>query len=179
MFDSLNGDCVHVDFNCLFNKGEDLEYPELVPFRLTHNMLSAMGPLGHEGFFRQSCEVTLRLFREKSDALLSIMKPFLHDPITEFDKTKGRGSNKANGSRSASGSVLDTSSDPGIVEVNPRAQEMINRIGERLQGKIRVRGSSSYRSLPLSVEGQIESLIKEATNIDNLSRMYLGWAAFM
>ena len=113
MFDSLNGDCVHVDFNCLFNKGEDLEYPELVPFRLTHNMLNAMGPLGHEGFFRQSCEVTLRLFRDKSDALLSIMKPFLHDPITEFDKKKGRsdkGSVSANGTRSA---AADTSSDPG------------------------------------------------------------------
>ena len=146
-------------------------------------MLNAMGPLGHEGFFRQSCEVTLRLFRDKSDALLSIMKPFLHDPITEFDKKKGRGADKSsssvNGSKSASGVVVDTSSDPGIVEVNPRAQEMINRIGERLQGKIRVRGSRDYRSVPLSVEGQIESLINEATSVDNLCRMYLGWAAFM
>lgn len=52
LFDSTNGDSVHVDFNCLFNKGEDLMYPEKVPFRLTHNMQAAMGPLGYEGMYR-------------------------------------------------------------------------------------------------------------------------------
>lgn len=41
LFDSNNGDTVHVDFNCLFNKGEIFEVPEVVPFRLTHNMVSA------------------------------------------------------------------------------------------------------------------------------------------
>jgi serine/threonine-protein kinase ATR len=51
-FDSTNGDTVHVDFNCLFNKGEAFEWPERVPFRLTHNMEAAMGPLKHEGMFR-------------------------------------------------------------------------------------------------------------------------------
>lgn len=39
LFDSVNGDTVHVDFNCLFNKGELFEVPEVVPFRLTHNMV--------------------------------------------------------------------------------------------------------------------------------------------
>lgn len=39
LFDSNNGDTVHVDFNCLFNKGEIFEVPEVVPFRLTHNMV--------------------------------------------------------------------------------------------------------------------------------------------
>ena len=42
LFDSTNGDCVHVDFNCLFNKGESFDYPEVVPFRLTHNLTEAM-----------------------------------------------------------------------------------------------------------------------------------------
>lgn len=35
LFDSTTGDCVHVDFSCLFDKGLTLEKPELVPFRLT------------------------------------------------------------------------------------------------------------------------------------------------
>lgn len=39
LFDSNCGDIVHVDFNCLFNKGELFEVPEVVPFRLTHNMV--------------------------------------------------------------------------------------------------------------------------------------------
>lgn len=35
--------CVHVDFNCLFEKGKTFEVPEIVPFRLTRNMLAGMG----------------------------------------------------------------------------------------------------------------------------------------
>lgn len=60
LFDSTNGDCVHVDFNCLFNRvhissvfmylfvhlivlqGETFEVAEVVPFRLTHNMIHAL-----------------------------------------------------------------------------------------------------------------------------------------
>lgn len=39
LFDDSNGDTVHVDLNCLFNRGEGFEVPEVVPFRLTHNMV--------------------------------------------------------------------------------------------------------------------------------------------
>ena len=63
LFDSKNGDCVHVDFSCLFNKvytqslqplctkimcilftwqGETFDVAEVVPFRLTHNMIHAL-----------------------------------------------------------------------------------------------------------------------------------------
>ena len=50
--DTTNGETFHVDMNCLFNKGETFEWPEMVPFRLTHNMVDAFGPLGVEGPFR-------------------------------------------------------------------------------------------------------------------------------
>ena len=58
MFDSSSGDTVHVDLNCLFNKGDELKIPEVVPFRLTRNMVQAMGPTGYEGPFRIACEVS-------------------------------------------------------------------------------------------------------------------------
>ena len=59
-FDFRTGNLVHVDFNFLFNKGETFECPERVPFRLTHNITHAMGPLGVEGQFRKSCEITIK-----------------------------------------------------------------------------------------------------------------------
>jgi serine/threonine-protein kinase ATR len=106
LFDSFTGECVHVDFNCLFNKvcvawtclhlkfmrpnsihvsrsypfsfsllplflppslsqGETFDVPEVVPFRLTQNMVHAMGPMGTEGLFRTACEVALRLMRDQ------------------------------------------------------------------------------------------------------------------
>ena len=44
--------------------------PEVVPFRLTQNMVHAMGPMGTEGLFRQACEVTLRLMRDQREPLM-------------------------------------------------------------------------------------------------------------
>ncbi len=46
LLDEANGECVHVDFDCLFDKGLLLETPEVVPFRLTQNMVDAMGVTG-------------------------------------------------------------------------------------------------------------------------------------
>ncbi|KAG2462678.1 ATR kinase, partial [Polypterus senegalus] len=86
LFDSSTGECIHVDFNCLFNKGETFDVPEVVPFRLTHNMVHAMGPMGTEGLFRQACEVTLRLMRDQREPLMSVLKTFLHDPLVEWSK---------------------------------------------------------------------------------------------
>lgn len=34
-----SGECVHVDFDCLFDKGLTLKLPEIVPFRLSPNFV--------------------------------------------------------------------------------------------------------------------------------------------
>lgn len=49
LFDSESGDTVHVDLNCLFDKGSLFEIPERVPFRLTQNLVDALGVTGYEG----------------------------------------------------------------------------------------------------------------------------------
>jgi len=51
-------------------KGETFEVPEIVPFRLTHNMVNGMGPMGTEGLFRRACEVTMRLMRDQREPLM-------------------------------------------------------------------------------------------------------------
>ena len=44
--DCSSGDAVHIDFSCLFDKGLTLAQPEMVPFRLTHNVIDAFGVAG-------------------------------------------------------------------------------------------------------------------------------------
>ena len=36
-------------------------------------------------------------------------------------------------------------------------------------------GASREDSVPLSVEGQVQRLIEEATALENLTQMYIGW----
>ncbi|KAG8445307.1 hypothetical protein GDO86_010190 [Hymenochirus boettgeri] len=163
LFDSLTGECVHVDFNCLFNKGETFEVPEIVPFRLTHNMVNGMGPMGTEGLFRRACEVTMRLMRDQRESLMSVLKPFLHDPLVEWSKP-------------AKGGIKAQVNETGEV-VNEKAKTHVLDIEQRLQGVIKTR--NRVKGLPLSIEGHVHYLIHEATDENLLSQMYLGWAPYM
>ncbi|CAL4085915.1 unnamed protein product [Meganyctiphanes norvegica] len=158
LLDASKGDCVHVDFNCLFNKGESFDWPERVPFRLTHNMVAAMGPTGTDGVYRKACEVTMRVMREEREALMSVLRPFIHDPLVEWSR----------GNKSAK--------NTGEIK-NEKAVSNVSKIESRLSGQNDKK--SRGLNIPLSVEGQCNILIEEATNIDNLAQMYIGWAAYM
>ncbi|XP_045771949.1 serine/threonine-protein kinase ATR-like isoform X2 [Maniola jurtina] len=158
LFDSTNGDTVHVDFNCLFNKGESFEWPERVPFRLTHNMEAAMGPLKHEGMFRKSCEAVMHALRAQTAALMSVIGPFVYDPLVSW----GRG-------RSV---PLDCGE-----RTNEQALQHLSHIRQRLNGMVKTK--NKQLSLSLSPEGQVEHLIVEATSIHNLCQMYIGWGPFL
>ncbi|GAB4838582.1 hypothetical protein Ancab_028127 [Ancistrocladus abbreviatus] len=155
LFDSTTGDCVHVDFSCLFDKGLQLEKPELVPFRLTQNMVDGLGITGYEGIFLRICEITLSVLRTHRETLMSVLETFIHDPLVEWTK-----SHKSSG-----------------VEVqNPHAQRAISNIEARLQGV--VVGVAAAPSLPLAVEGQARRLIAEAVSHKNLGKMYIWWMSW-
>lgn len=155
LFDSTSGDCVHVDFSCLFDKGLQLDKPELVPFRLTQNMIDGLGITGYEGVFLKVCEITLSVLRTQRETLMSVLETFIHDPLVEWTK-----SHKSSG-----------------VEVqNPHAQRAISNIKARLEGV--VVGVGAAPSLPLAVEGQARRLIAEAVSHKNLGKMYIWWMAW-
>ncbi|GIK07921.1 serine/threonine-protein kinase M1 [Aspergillus viridinutans] len=90
LFEEGTGGVIHVDFNCLFDKGLTFDKPELVPFRLTQNMIDAFGAYGYNGPFRRTCEISLRLLRQNEDALMTVLETFLHDPTTDFIGRKRR-----------------------------------------------------------------------------------------
>ncbi|KAK3703151.1 serine/threonine-protein kinase M1 [Vermiconidia calcicola] len=152
LLEESTGGVFHVDFNCLFDKGLTFEKPELVPFRLTHNMVDAMGPYGYEGPYRKSCELTMRLLRQSKDTLMTILETFLYDPTTDFVGNKKK------------------RSTIGVPETPP---EILESVDGKLKGLLR------GETVPLSVEGYVDALIREATSSWNLSSMYIGWCAFL
>lgn len=78
------GSVLHIDFDCLFDKGLSLPTPEIVPFRLTQNITDAMGISGIEGVFRIACEVTGSLLRENEAPLMNILETLLYDPLLDW-----------------------------------------------------------------------------------------------
>jgi serine/threonine-protein kinase ATR len=148
-----SGGIFHVDFNCLFDKGLTFQKPERVPFRLTHNMVAAMGIYGYEGPFRKSSELTLSILRQQEETLVTILEAFVYDPTLDLQKDKGK-------------SKRD-------VGVRLQPQSVVDSI------KRKVKGLLPNESIPLSVEGQVEELIKQAINPKNLAAMYIGWCPFL
>ena len=150
LFEEGNGGTLHVDFNCLFDKGLTFEKPELVPFRLTHNMVDAFGAHGYEGPYRKSCELSLGILRSNEDTLMTILETFLYDPTTDFIGKKKK--------------------------VNPVVPDTPEGVLENVRNK--VRGLLPGESVPLSVEGYVDELIRQALDPWRLASMYIGWCAF-
>ena len=162
--DTTTGDTFHVDMNCLFNKGETLTVPEVVPFRLTNNMVDAFGPVGVEGPFRIACEIALNVMRNEKDVLMSMLRPFVFDPLVDWAK--------------------DNKSKSGGADIG---QEHLKRVEDRLTGfvtdplenKKKEKRKKTLINHSLSVEGQVNHLISEAKDTNNLAVMYWGWAPYL
>lgn len=57
-------------------------------------MIDAMGPLKIEGPFRRACQITMRVLRQESSTLLSVLKPFVYDPLVSWNKEENRNQSK-------------------------------------------------------------------------------------
>lgn len=63
---SHTGEVTHVDFDCIFEKGAKLRVPEIVPFRLTSNIMDAFGIFSEKGVFVKSCEIVMKVLRKNN-----------------------------------------------------------------------------------------------------------------
>ncbi|VDN56669.1 unnamed protein product [Dracunculus medinensis] len=84
-----SGQLMHIDYNICFDKGRILRVPETVPFRLTGNIVHALGPTQIEvlGTFRLSCEHVLTKLRVNKEVLLRAMDAFIYQPLIDWSCT--------------------------------------------------------------------------------------------
>lgn len=165
LFDALSGDTVHVDLNCLFEKGTTFEIPERVPFRLTHNMVDALGVTGVEGAFRRTAEITMGILRDNKESLMSVLQAMVHDPLGEWVATERRARHKAG----AAGADR-----PGA---SAGARKALQSVSNKLDGKLHRPGISD--EVRHTTKNLVHMLICDATSTHNLSQMYIGWAPYL
>jgi len=153
------GDCLHVDFDCLFDKGKTLPTPEIVPFRLTPNIIAVMGVVGIEGTFRCSCEDIMSVIRNNEATLMPMLHAFVNDTSGHAHLTRSKES-----SRDRDGRAMDQQE-----RIRQWQRDTLDEIEQKIQGRLKP------SSAPLSVPGIVHYLIEEAMSEYNLSRMYIGW----
>lgn len=81
LLDEKTGEAVHIDLGVAFEAGRVLPVPEVVPFRLTRDIVDGMGISGVEGVFRRCCNFTLAALRQDQYSIMTILDVLRYDPL--------------------------------------------------------------------------------------------------
>ncbi|EGN96752.1 hypothetical protein SERLA73DRAFT_93326 [Serpula lacrymans var. lacrymans S7.3] len=167
LIDNGTGEVVHIDLGIAFDQGKLLQVPERVPFRMTRDMVDGMGMSGTQGVFQRCAEETLRVLRDRSDVIMTVLEVFKYDPLhswtaSEFKIKKVQGSSNEHITRDN-----HTRLGIGIDMTSGSADEAADRALSSVSRKL---------DRSLSVEYTVNALIAEATDIVNLATIFHGWS---
>ena len=144
------GELLFIDFECVFGMGKILPKPEVVPFRLTPEFQAAMGLFHEEGEFLNSAAIVLAVLQKHKYVLLSQFESFVSDPI---------------------------GCDIRNPDISPEDRDLRNTIKvveSRLENK------PTVNSRPFnSTRRMVKHLVNEATDSENLRKMFIGWSPWM
>lgn len=162
LMDLKTAEVVHIDLGISFDQGKLLPIPELVPFRLTRDIIDGFGIQGIEGTFRRCSEEMMNLLRKNSSLIFTVLEVFIHDPLYKWaldpEKMLKVQKNEEN--------QFQLKQKKG----NRNAEMILIRLNEKLQG---------YEDGEiLSVKGQVNKLINQAKDPKSLSSMFSGWSAW-
>ncbi|KAH0404243.1 hypothetical protein KCU89_g1327, partial [Aureobasidium melanogenum] len=81
LLDEKSGEAIHIDLGVAFEAGRVLPIPEVVPFRLTRDIVDGMGVTKTEGVFRRCCEFSMDALRAEKDAIMTLLNVLRYDPL--------------------------------------------------------------------------------------------------
>lgn len=157
--------------------------PEAVPFRLTADMVDGLGTSGTQGVFQRCAEETLRVLRDNSGTIMTVLEVFKHDPLYSWcvllsihmlvvANWRRRIPSKERKERAQPAGPISEYADAafrlagidlpsGLVE--EAADRSLNTVNRKL-----TKGAS--------IEFTVNELIAEATDPANLANMFIGWS---
>ncbi|KAI1755403.1 phosphatidylinositol 3 [Xylaria castorea] len=175
LLDSKNGEVVHIDLGVAFESGRVLPVPELVPFRLTRDIVDGMGITKTEGVFRRCCEFTLDALREETYSIMTILDVLRYDPLYSWSISPVRVAKLQDTRRDETGDDAETEVDSKKKNAAARNNGIVNEPSEADRALEVVRKKLSKT---LSVTATVNDLINQATDERNLAVLYSGWAAY-
>lgn len=183
LLDSRSGEPIHIDLGIAFDSGKTLRIPELVPFRLTRDIVDGLGISGVNGIFRQSCEYTLKMLRDESEHIEAILNVFRYDPLYSWTISPVKRARlqhlasqaqppqpQPRSTRHQSSSLVlqeQSKSEDGDANgsITSEADRALTVVKQKLSGT-------------LSVEAQVRELVQQAMDPKLLGTMFLGWNPF-
>ncbi|KAA8567672.1 hypothetical protein EYC84_008145 [Monilinia fructicola] len=167
LLDFESGEVVHIDLGVAFEMGRVLPVPELVPFRLTRDIVDGMGITKTEGVFRRCCEFTLSALRKEAYSIMAILDVLRYDPLYSWSISPVRLAKLQ--------VAQSVAPEPGMGHERAAGKQAVNQPSEADKALTVVKKKLSKT---LSVEATVNDLINQASDETNLAVLYSGWAAY-
>ena len=142
-----------------------------------------MGPTGTAGTYTAAAQATLKVLRENSSTLLTVLSAVVSDPlyswcvspikarkVQQFDENENEGEYYEPPRIEIKGKMAAAIAK----NENDAATRTIARINEKLQGY--EDGTMGERQ---TVESQVQHLIARARDRENLSQIFHGWSPWL
>lgn len=168
LIDVKTAEVIHIDFGVAFEAGKCLPHPELIPFRLTRDIIAPMGVSSVDGIFRKTCEKTIEILRDNEKTLTTILEVLLYDPMYSWSI----------GAKHARARQLNDDAERDQTGSEENHDAMASRALQKVQAKLRGFADDTSTQYP-SIEGQVQYLIQAATDIGHLSKLFRGWQAYL
>ncbi|KAK4505543.1 hypothetical protein PRZ48_003506 [Zasmidium cellare] len=166
LLDQQTGECVHIDLGVAFEAGRILPIPEMVPFRLTRDVIDGMGATGTEGVFRRCCEFTLDAVRDDKDSIMTLLNVLRYDPLYNWTLSPVRAKRMQEAQDTGrNGVAADQGSSKRREQEAGEADRSLSIVERKL-------------SKTLSTAATVNELIQQATDERHLATLFSGWAAY-
>lgn len=175
MIDHQSGELIQIDLNMILELGKSLRIPERVPFRLTRDIVDAMGPFGLQAPFMANSVRAMSVLRVRSPLVLMIMEAFKYDPLyrwsTRPPRTVEWHNTIVSQHNTCTKTIISDEDEEDEGEGHKEAERALLRVKEKLMG--------IEEGTVLSEQGQVNYLVNMAMNPDILAQMYPGWQPWM
>ncbi|KAJ3051099.1 hypothetical protein HK097_007924 [Rhizophlyctis rosea] len=208
LVDLKSGRVIAIDFGHAFGSAtEVLPVPELVPFRLTRQIVQTMEPLGVEGLMQYPMVQVMKALQENQDALLNVMDIFVKEPLIEWRKfalalaqKQVKSNNSLLESMESEQSTITApqwypqqklaiarrkleGENPAYItaqelEWGHRDKKWFSNAKTVLMGDARVNRRAQAGRVCKDVKEQVECLIDQATDPSILGRAWRGWSSW-
>ena len=173
LLDELSGEVVHIDLGVAFETGRVLPVPEVVPFRLTRDIVDGMGITGVEGVFRRCCEFMLDALRREQSSIMTLLNVLRYDPLYSWSVSplKAKQMQDAQeGPTGVAGAAGTGAGERGVAEGKQESRKK-NDAGEADRALSVVQRKLNKT---LSTTATVNELIQQATDERNLAVLFQG-----
>ena len=165
LVDAGTGEVVHIDLGIAFEGGRVLPVPEIIPFRLTRDLVDGMGCTKTEGVFRRCCEFTMDALREERESIMTVLNVLRYDPLCTWTISPLK-------ARKIQENLDDEEGEVAVDEIAEQAsKQKEDDTGEAGRALAVV---EKKLSKTLSTAATVNELIQQATDERNLALLFNG-----